>query len=355
MAFTLNTTQRAATGHATQDEITYEAPYQILLDSATKGPASIFSYLRSTPSAPWLGREFAYGADSDPAATCREITQPQRAKGHDLLWTFSAKYSTSTNGRSERPDTSGDPTDWPPDWRPEVSITWAQHEKPCESAIYRGGFVHAPPVLFVDGQTYAPQNSAFEIYDPPLMMDFSRATFRCKFWALTYNMAVASALMDTVNRTTVTWATYTKIIGGCGPRTLKCSNVQGSPRRESREYSGSRVWLDYMELDIELQYNRDGWRDSVVDRGMRKIVRPGEDDGYGSTYSLGDLTAGNIAPNRPVTGPDGQPLSGPVLFDGAGNPKQAGDRDPVYIVWQKYGEDFYLANDYLNQFFAAGP
>lgn len=350
MAFQLATAQRAANGRATAGEVTYEAPWQITVDSATDGPAAIFAYLRSTSSAPWLGRPFSYGGDTDAAATCREITGPKRSAGHDKLWTFEARYSTAVEGRDSRPNSSGDPTDWPLDWRPEVYVSWAQHEKPCETAIYRGGFTHAVQ-RFVEGQTYAPQNSAFEVYDPPLMKDFSRATFRCRFWAQLYDMAVAGEMIDGVNEGATTWDTGTKIFGGFGPRTMKVADVQGQPKREFREHGSSRVWLDYMEIDVELQYNRDGWRDQVVDRGLRKAIEPGDADGFGGTFSLVDLLAKKAPPNAAIVGVDGHPLSGPVLLNGAGAPKDASDRTPVLITWQKYREFSFLAHPYLGRFF----
>jgi hypothetical protein len=345
----VETMQLAATASAKMDEVTYEAPYRIKVNSALDGPGTIFSYLRA--NGPWLGDGFSYGADTDTSATLTEWSNPTREKGSDSVWIATARYSNKVGG-GQKPDTSGSPTDWPLDWRPEMHISWAQHEVPCETAIYRGGFTHATP-RFTLGNEYAPQNSALEIYDPPLVKDFSRATLRCRMFRELYNFGVASALLDLVNKNSATFQPYLNVLGGVAARTLKVSNVQGTPKRENREHPtyGYRVWLDYFELEIEIQYRRDGWRDNVVDRGLRKIVEPGAADGFGGTFSLVDLAAGNIAPNQAIKGPDQQPISGPVLLDGAGNPKQVTDRVPVTIQWQKYGEESYVANDYLGAFF----
>lgn len=345
----VETVQRAATASCKMDEVTYEAPYRIKVSSANDGPGTIFTYLRA--NGPWLGDGFAYGSDSDPSATLVEWSNPTRERGSDSVWLATARYSNKLSS-GQKPDTNGEPTDWPLDWRPEMSISWAQHEVPCETAIYRGGFTHVP-ARFVDGDEYAPQNSAFEIFDPPLMKDFSRATLRCRFYRAVYNFGVAQALMDLVNKNAATFQPYLNVLGGVGPRTLKVSNVQGSPRRENREHPtfGYRVWLDYFEIEIEIQYKRDGWRDEVVDRGMRRSVKPGDPDGFGGTISLTDLVDGKVAPNRAIHGVDGMPISGPVLFDGQGDALQATDRTPRKITWQKYGEESYVANDYLGVFF----
>ena len=346
----LEKVQKAASGSAKSDEVTYEAPYRIKLSSAAEGPATIFAYLRATPTAPWLGRTFSYGSDADASATCREISQPQREKGSTEVWLFTAKYSTKLEGSDQKPDNNGDPSGWPPDWRPEVYVSWAQHEQPCERAKYRGGFLHAP-AKFTVGTEYIPQNSAFEIYDPPLTMDFSRATFRCRFWREFYNQDVATNLIDAVNNDDVTWQNYIPIIGSCARLTLKCANVPGHPKRESREHPTlGRVMLDYYEIDVELQYKRDGWRDLVVDRGMRRKAEAGDPDGRGGTISLTDLIGG-VPPNAAIVGIDGFPVNGPVLLNGAGEAKDAADRVPIYITWQKYQEITYPADPYLSLFF----
>ena len=341
-----STMQRAATASAKMDEVTYEAPWRFKVSDPLDGPGAIFTYLRT--NGPWFGDSFSYGNDTDNAAKLVEWSSPTRERGSDSVWVAVAKYTTRVDQDQQKPDTNGDPTDWPLDWRPEVSVSWAQHEKVCQKARYRGGFTHAP-ARFTQGEFYTPQNSALEIFDPPLMMDLSRATFRITFWRDVYNMGTASSLIDVVNEKTVAWRTFTKIIGGCGPYTLKCADVQGSPKREAREHPTlGRVLLDYMELVVELQYNREGWRDKINDRGLRRIVQAGDDDGFGGTVSLVDLLAQQAPPNRALLGIDGHPVSGPVLLDGAGNPKQATDRVPVEVTWQKYDEASYVANDYLN-------
>jgi hypothetical protein len=343
---------KAATGHVTSQETTYEAPYRIKVSDPGDGPATIFAYLSAAAApTPWIGRTFAYGNDTDTSATCREITSPTREKGSHEVWLFSAKYSNKVDGDDQKPDSNGEMTSDPLEWRPEVRITWAQHEKPCYKAKYRGGFTHAP-ALFTAGEEYAPQNSALEIFDPPMIKDFSRATFSCRMWRQYYNATVAGAIIDVVNNTTETFHSYIPIIGSFAQYTLKVVDVQGNPHREMRQIGGMAVMLEYYEITVEVQYNRDGWREKIVDRGMRRIAQAGDPDGRGGTISLTDLIDGT-PPNAAIVGVDGFPLNNPVLLDGAGNPKEATDRTPVIVTWQKYDEQSFTADPYLGAFFGA--
>jgi hypothetical protein len=341
--------QKAATGHAKSDEVTYDAPYIVKVSSAADGPATIFAYLRANSSQPWLGRSFSYGNDSDVSAICKEISQPQRAKGHDGLWTFDAKYSTKLDSSDQKPDNNGEPTDVPMDWRPEVRVSRATHEQPCDKAIYRGGFLHAIPIATI-GLSYCPMNSALQVYDPPLVKDFSRLTFSCRFWRQFYNADQAQMLFDSVNSDAVTFQSYIPIIGTFGQYTLKVGDIRGNPQRESRELFGVRVMLDYYEIEMEVQYNRDGWREKVVDRGNRRIIQEGQLDGFGGSISMTDIISGKQAPNAVILGKDGHPVASPILLDGAGN-ALVDNRNPIQITWQKYVELFYSADPYLQTFF----
>lgn len=344
--------QKAARCSVTSDEVTYECPYIVFVDSASDGPGVINTWLRAG-NGPWAGSTYSYGGDSDPAAVLREWSQWQRAPGHDKLWTATARFSTKQDDDQAKPNNdTGDPTDWPLDWRPTVDASWAAHEEPCWKAVYRSGFTHAIE-RFTAGQSYTPQNSAYEIYDPPLMRDRSRATFQCRMWRELYNSDMAGSIIDWVNKTPTRWRAGLNIIGGFAPYTLKIADVRGNHKRESRENKelGMRVVLDYHEILIEVQYRRDGWRENVPDRGFRRIINEGDPDGHGGTVSFTDLLSAKMAPNREIVGIDGVAPKTPVLLDGAGNPKGAADRTPVEIVWSKYDEESFNTNVYLSYFF----
>lgn len=348
----IHETAKAARCSVTADEVTYEAPYRVKVSLATDGPGIINQWLRAG-NGPWSGSTYDYGGDSDPAATLREWSQWQREPGSDTVWTATARYSTKQDAGQVRPSNdTGELTDFPPDWRPVVDVSWAGHEEPCYKAVYRSGFTHDPP-LFVAGQSYAPQNSALEIFDPPLMKDRSRATYQCKLWREIYNSQQAGQMIDLVNKTPCKWRSGMNIIGGFAPYTLKVADVRGVNKRDSREVkipgtsTKQRVFLEYYEITIELQWRRDGWREKIVDQGFRRIVNAGDDDGHGGTVSLTDLLNGKMAPNRAIEGLDGIVPKTPVLLNGAGVPKQQTDRTPVEITWSKYDEESFNIDQYL--------
>jgi hypothetical protein len=83
---------------------------------------------------------------------------------------------------------------------------------------------------------------------------------------------------------------------------------------------------------------------------MRRKAEAGDPDGRGGTISLTDLIGG-VPPNAAIVGVDGFPVNGPVLLNGAGEAKDAADRVPIYITWQKYQEITYPADPYLSLFF----
>jgi hypothetical protein len=118
--------------------------------------------------------------------------------------------------------------------------------------------------------------------------------------------------------------------------TLKVHNIQESPKRDSFEVAGTRYTVDYFEVEVELHWRRDGWREAVSDRGISRHVFPGGPDGRGGTFSQTDFPAG-VPGVAAILDANLQPIAHPVPLDGAGQPLAAG-QPHKFITYGLYPE-----------------
>lgn len=335
--------QSGPSGKLTAKSTEYTRTLKFKVTDPNDGPVTIFAYLLA--NGPFIGSTYSEGNDSDGFAYLEEIDVPQRENGSTDVWVVRLKYKTPSDDSKNKPDTTGSITPLPWNWRPEVSIGFAQHQEPCYQADYISGFTHVPQKVGVN-TTMTPVNSTLaEAFDPPIMRDQSRMVIRIRSWSLDFSATQATAAVDRVNKFGVDFAPFLRtnyggvahgLLGHFTEFTLKVANVDMVPKRDTFTILGFQYVIEYFEINTEVHYDPHGWRDPIVDRGTMRIAEPGGPDGRGGTFSMTDFPAG-VPPAAKIIDADGMPVGSPVLLDGAGNPKALA-APPVYITYRKYEE-----------------
>lgn len=120
-------------------------------------------------------------------------------------------------------------------------------------------------------------------------------------------------------------------------------SVEGTPRRATVLAST----IDYYEVLVEIHINKKTWREEIIDRGFHRGAWAGAPNGRGGTISAVDLPVG-VPELAPIQDFDGLPVLKPVLLNGAGFPKAASDANVYAGRWQKYDENGWIGNPYIN-------
>jgi hypothetical protein len=144
----------------------------------------------------------------------------------------------------------------------------------------------------------AVSNSAGDYFDPPPTIDDSRPTIRVVRNEQTYNPQYAISWKDTVN---------TDTFFGFGPGQVKLAQPLG-------ELEYSPVIGFYVVVTYEFEINPAGWKKEILDQGLRKL-------GGGGQVACVDE--------------NGQPVTSPVLLDGAGGQLATGG-DPAFMEFEVY-------------------
>lgn len=235
------------------------------------------------------------GFPGDASMICKLVSATQnRAKKSQ--WRIVADYERPQPGDGGGGPGSG--TGNPEDEVPEYSVSSQQYTKFFDKDI--------------DGLPI--KNSANEPFVPPVEGNVSIGVYRISRNRFFFNDAQAKDYRDTVNSDDFTVsATSTTWVFPEGTAYLQ--SYDGT-----RQYrAGMTESGYYWRITWVILYNPDGWRKLILDQGTMEI-----DD------SDPDAPGGSMAPNKPLKGPDGLPLNGPVLLDGAGKPLQPG-QDPVFL------------------------
>ena len=343
----------------------YTQVWQHRLTTSSEGPITIWNHFKL--NRPYFGDIYQVGdVESDAGSYLQEMDTPERAKGAENIWTTTLHYKPLTDDSKVQPhkDGSGALTTNPLDFRPKVSIAYAGHTKPVEKATYRAGFLHVPELVAADTVRPITNSNLVEPFDPPFEKDQSRKVIRIRLNTLYFRDDHADSYIDSLNLTTLNWApelagTVAGLPWGItretsyAPYTLKVANITASPRRESFEISDVRYDVEYYEVEVEIHYDRDGWRIEALDRGLHRGAQPGDPDGRGGSLSLTDAPAG-VPLIAAIVDNDGLAVNHPVLLNGAGQPL----RDltaPVFITYSQYREQDLSNCEYIRAALVYSP
>lgn len=136
-------------------------------------------------------------------------------------------------------------------------------------------------------------------FDPPLEADYSNATVNIKFWVpLTTDITLKKLTYEN----TLNAADFTVFPGQSAypAEKLKCNSYGAT----------SDVANGVYEVNLELEYSRDGWDIEVVDAGTYEYTPGSEGD-----------PEGNPPKYVPIKDTEGQPVQAAVPLDGAGKKK----------------------------------
>jgi hypothetical protein len=169
---------------------------------------------------------------------------------------------------------SGNPVNQPVDF----SFDWQVFEQAADVAMVP----HSSPATFV-----AVLNSAGDPFDPPVTREQLKGVLRVAWNSLTFNPASFFLYGNQINEDA--W-------NGFPAFSIKFSPPK-MPQRQYSQYLGQ----NYYRLEGEFCFNPNdgGWNPKPIDRGYRAK------DGSGNLYKVFDV--------------NGQPVSQPVLLDGAGH------------------------------------
>lgn len=107
------------------------------------------------------------------------------------------------------------------------------------------------------------------------------------------------------------------------PGTLRLVSADQQPR----DLFNERVIDVTLEFDLP-EFEGDHFE---LDRGLSKVIEPGDDDGSGGTYSSMDIPPNGMGP---IQGAGGNPISDPIPFDGMG--KFVEGFEPSKARWLRY-------------------
>jgi len=229
----------------------------------------------------------------DASMLCKSINYTQNAAKR-TQWEVTANYERPQPDGGGPGSGSGNPEDE----TPEYSVGSQQYTKFFEKDV--------------DGVPI--KNSANEPFVPPVEGNRSMGVYRITRNRLTFDNGDAKEYRDTVNSDDFTiTATETLFVFAAGTAYMQSYDAV-------RQYrAGVTDSGYYWRVTWVILHDRDGWRKRILDQGTMEL-----DDTDPAA------PGGSMAPNRPLKGPDGLPLNGPVLLDGAGKPLQPG-QPPVFL------------------------
>lgn len=265
---------------------TYSRKFQALTDDPTDGPVTVVDAFVSVYSIDIGTKYNAGGTELDEGAYCNSIATDCNSQD-GLQWEITVQYGPFD------PTKDGEATSNPTEKVPEVSWDSVQFERVVDEDINGEAIV----------------NTAFDGFDPPIIIDDSRPVLKIqRNEALeTFSPAVAYAYRDHVNE--FEWY-------GGDPKTWKIAGI--TAKREFHAEIGF-----YWNVSYEFHYNPATWTKRILNQGMRELHS-------GSPRAIKDA--------------DGTPISVPALLADDGTKLSAGG-DPVWIEFEVYeATDFGVFN-----------
>lgn len=319
-----------ATGSKTRKPLSneYVAIWKLKTDDAADQGQVVASYFAANVVA--LGDTYAYANDVDGSAWCDSI-RAERDPKSAFLWYVTVTYRTPED--EEQEDKNGEFTLNPIEWRPRLQTNTTHYTRTVHKSRYMGGYKgSADGHLGPEGSLHAVQNSAFTPFIPKPERDDSRLLITITRNAATYLDADGwDDWQNVVNDAELTITGFIPpFFKTCAKHTLMVRGFAATMRRTND--------IDYWEMSGQLDWKRDTWIDEILDEGIQPRTLPGDPDGKGGTFSLTDLPPDGVPKGRRLVGPDGNPITDPVLFDGDGQPLDVSDPDfeEVYGRWMHY-------------------
>jgi len=232
----------------------------------------------------------------DPDARCVDISGKwQRSEDSQLIYLVTASYETRSGGSEDDQEDDNPLNDRP--------------VKRWGSSTVR------LPVRFTNAKPPVPiVNSVGAPFDPQPEEDFKILTYSYQVNQAVYNENRAIGFRGAINNKAIT-------IGGV--RLKEYQARAASIEASNGERNGVRFWSVSITIEIG-----DDWRLLIPDEGLRKIAPPDNDSEY--PKYLGGGRFGEIVP---VLDGHGNPVTKPVLLNGAGEVLAEGD-DPVLLEFQ---------------------
>jgi len=307
-----------ATGSYQDFKPEYTAVWRLFTDDPNDQAQQALAYVVANIA--MFGDLYAYANDVSMLAVLRRIV-PARELGSTYVWTATLHYAVPDDN-DEKKDENGKPSDNPLDWRADISVNTVQYTKPVEQAEYISGFVGMSAQCWPKGMVGPVLNSAMTRFDPAPEADHGRKVIRVK-----KNLAwfdCNSLVTNVINKKKVQF----------DYRGLKQTvpKHQGKIRDFSVEMRTHNA-IDYLELQIWIDVNPEGWLLKIYDRGIDRRAMAGDPDGRGGIISASDELEGE-PPTQRILDFDQMPIMDPVFFDGDGQPIKRGGRSPVVLTYR---------------------
>lgn len=269
------------------------------------------------------GAEFRFGNDHNPKARLYQIENPTYVPTSEYTWRVTLRYrefrllvgTGSTNGAS------------PEDFQPRITGRTVGRSEPVESAIYRGGLDTG---WAVDEERLV-TNSAGVPFTPAKEADQFNRIIRVTRRTAAITFSDAFFPERWVNDSDfVLYNDFIRV--PVGKHQLKFTGWEV----DQEEYLG----YDVVRVEFVGELKKEGWRELLLDRGT--MVASCDDggrrnDGRGGRY-YSSSEPPNIAPQRNLLDRHGQPITEPVLLDGAGNALPPCSDEAFYGQWSFYDE-----------------
>lgn len=312
----------------------YQAGWKVKTDSALDGPEVIFRYCtENADGRPYLGKEYRFGNDTDVKCFCTKIA-PTKDNAVPTLWEVVGDFTPKNNSGKDtnppaNPDKDGNNTTNPLQWAPKCSSRTTQLSTIVEKAKFLGGMNGSALARWPVGTIGPMVNSARIPYLPPQEMDRSINVISFTFYAEKFAGKIWRGFNDAINTNTQkfvdNWLGYHD---EWEPFTARIKGTDGTFNYQNG--------IKYYEITMEVWYDPLGWDRHILDQGE---VAAGIIGGADARIpSIGDLLAvPEVVEHRTITGIDQVPVSGPVPFDGNGNPLRNVTADNrVYLDYRVY-------------------
>jgi len=325
---------RVTSGDHTPDGNRFSLTYLVLCSSRKDGPAHILD----SPLLPSVySAVYRYGTKVEVLARCVSVSVPRRAGSDksDFKWIVIADFELDIESR--------------PDLLPlKIEPYYISGTEVVETALFKGfyGPTSATYGVFQDkgitnpnlvkDQTISPiSNSVPTPLIPAPEREKVTAGYRVSWYKKTFlDLSFFINKMNLKSFRLMTTETgfnnkgYIPVIFDktFEPGTLRLRDVQAPRVTFYGEY-----WYNYT-----LEFVEDSGDLYELDRGIGARAKPGDDNGRGGTYTMGDVFTGQPK-TRQLLDVSGNPVTDPVMFDGNGKPLE----DPkasnaIYLRWQIY-------------------
>lgn len=305
--------------------------YLVTCDNASDGPDVVLG----AGTLPSVGSAYNnFGNDVDASAYLKD----RKVKRRTLYqWEVTCIYGTpdsdsgNDDGKPRGVDENGDPVDDLDLEADDISVDIIKMTRVAESGILRGrvsqnAFIPGPvgkAQIIPSGVRRAITNSANVVYDPPVIMDYTRMVLRITRNDAAYNADLYKPFLDTVNSVahTINRIGFTLTIE---PYTGKCEAITTQRVRRGIQIR----YRTTFEFHIDDVF---GWRVDLLDKGFQQ------------TPDANDIPSGYQGiPLEKITDIDGSPVNEPVLLDGQGQrlgiDGQISIQDSIFLRYSLYEE-----------------